>query len=217
MSDQPIEQAIMRALAGNPHVHASEIAVQDLGGGDVILRGTVGSLVQHAEAVRTTRRVPGVHNVEDELAIRPLDVDGRADADTQAAVLDALIDDEQVQAADVRVEARNGVVTLRGLVEYPAQRDRAERVALRVGGVTEVHNELGVWLTVSADDVAERVTNAIGVDAVVGADRIGVRVRDNDVTLTGTVGSPEHRDAAVAAAAGAPGVADVHDEIIIRT
>jgi osmotically-inducible protein OsmY len=36
------------------------------------------------------------------------------------------------------------------------------------------------------------------------------------VTLTGTVRSPQHRAAALAAAAHAPGVADVHDEITVR-
>jgi osmotically-inducible protein OsmY len=68
-------------------------------------------------------------------------------------------------------------------------------------------------MTVSADDVAERVTDAIGADAIVGADQITVNVRDNDVTLTGIVTSREHRNAAVAAAAGSPGVAHVHDEL----
>jgi hypothetical protein len=37
-------------------------------------------------------------------------------------------------------------------------------------------NRLKVWLTVSAEDVAERVTDAIGVDTIVGADGITVTV-----------------------------------------
>ena len=73
-----------------------------------------------------------------------------------------------------------------------------------------------VWLTVSADDVVERVTDAIGRDAIVGADAITVTVENNDATLTGTVGSEQHRDAALEAAAGAPGVAAVHDALTVR-
>ena len=64
MSDQQLEVAVMAALADNPHVHADEIAVQAIGD-DVTLRGTVGSLVQRAEAVRAARDVPGVGLVED--------------------------------------------------------------------------------------------------------------------------------------------------------
>jgi osmotically-inducible protein OsmY len=215
MPDHALERAVMAALADNNVVHADEIAVEALGD-DVILRGTVASPLQRIQAVRTARRVPGVRSVDELLHVRPLGVDGRADADTEAAVIAALIADPEVHSAGIDVDAHGDTVTLYGLVDVAAERDRAERVALRVGGVAHVHNELRVFLTVSADEVAERVTNAIGVDAIVGADRITVEVRDNDVTLTGNVGSPEHRVAALAAAAKAPGVAAVHDGLTVR-
>ena len=77
--------------------------------------------------------------------------DGRADADTQAAVLAALIDDDELHAADIDVEAKDGTVTLSGLVEFRRARDRAERIALGVGGVTFVDNRLKV-LAVPSDD-----------------------------------------------------------------
>jgi osmotically-inducible protein OsmY len=77
--------------------------------------------------------------------------DGRADSDTQAAVLAALIDDDELHAADIDVAAKAGTVTLSGLVEFPSARDRAERIALRVGGVTFVDNRLKV-LAVPPDD-----------------------------------------------------------------
>jgi osmotically-inducible protein OsmY len=207
----------MQALADNPLVHPDEIAAQADEYGDVVLRGTVGSLVQRAEAARTTRRVAGVRDVDDQLRVRLMGVDGQTDADTQAAVLAALIHDDELHGADIEVQAHDGTVTLTGLVELYAQRDRAERVALGVGGVAHVVNRLNVWLTVSSDDVAERITDAIGAAAIVGTDQITVSVVDNDVTLTGIVTSSEHRDAALAAAAGAPGVAHVHDALLVRS
>jgi osmotically-inducible protein OsmY len=215
MSNHELERAVMAALADNHLVQADEIAVEALGD-YVILRGTVGSPVQQVEAMRTARHVPGVRSVDDLLHVRPLGIDGRADADTEAAIIAALIDDGKVPAAGIDVDANGSIVTLTGLVDVASQRDRAERIALRVGGVEHVVNELRVFLTVSADEVAERVTDAIGFDAIVGADRISVDVRDNDVTLTGTVSSPGHRAAALAAAANAPGVMDVHDGLTVR-
>jgi len=212
-----LQQAVMEALADNPIVHADEIAVDVLdAAGDIVLRGTVGSPIQQVEAVRVAAGVPGVRHVDDGLDVRLMGIDGRTEADTEAAVLDALIADTQVHAGDVEVDADDGAVTLRGLVELPSQRDRAERIVMAVPGVTSVDNRLRVWLTVSVDDVAERVTDAIGRDAIVGADAITVAVVDNDVTLTGTVGSAEHREAALDAAAGAPGVAAVHDALTVR-
>jgi osmotically-inducible protein OsmY len=215
VSNQRLERAVMAALADNRRVHADEITVEAIDD-SAIVRGTVASPVQHMEVLRTARGVPGVRRVEDMLHLRRLGIDARADADTEAAVLSALIADDERTATGIDVDADGDRVTLRGLVDLETDRDRAERVALRVGGVAHVHNDLRVVDVVSADDIAERVTNAIGVDAIVGADRISVRVRDNDVTLTGTVRSSEHRAAALAAAANAPGVHDVHDEITVR-
>jgi len=216
MSDHQLELAVMAALADNRHVNADEIAVQAIGD-DVTLHGTVPNLVQHAEAMRTAHEVPGVGRVEDRLHVRAQGYLDHVDADTEAAVIAALIADGDVPAAGIDVNADGDRVTLSGLVDLEEQRDRAERVALAVGGVASVHNKLRVLLPVSADDVAERITDAIGFDAIVGADRIRVDVRDNDVTLTGTVRAPEDRSAALAAAAGAPGVVDVHDAIVVRT
>ena len=161
MSDSTLEKAVMDALADNRRVHADEIAVQAIDGA-VILRGTVGSLVQQAEAARTARRVLGVRNVEDQLQVRPMGPDERADADTKAAVLAALIDDDDLHAADIDVKADDGTVTLSGLVEFARSRDRAERVALGVAGVAQVHNRLKVLVPVSPDDVPRRPSISAG-------------------------------------------------------
>ena len=215
MSDQSLERAVMTAIADNDLVHADELAVE-VHGDYVILRGTVGSLMQRAEALRTARRVPGVDAVDALVHVRPLGGNGLADADTEAAVMAALIDDGGVPAFSIEVDAHGDAVTLSGLVDARSQRDRAKRIALRVGGVAQVHNELRVLSIVSPDEVAERVTDAIGVDAQIGGDRISVGVRDNDVTLSGIVGSPDHREVALAAAARAPGVMSVRDELTVR-
>ena len=211
-----LRAAVMEALAGNPRVRADEIVVETLGeSGHIVLRGTVGGLVQQAEAVRTAEKVPGVRHVDDDLDVRLMGIDGRAEADTEAAVLDALGADEEVNARDIDVDVKDGAVTLSGLVEVVSQRDRAERIALAVPGVASVENKLRVWLTVSADDVAERVTDALGRDAILGRETITVRVTGNDVVLSGTVTSPAQHDAAIAAAEAAPAVARVHDEITV--
>jgi osmotically-inducible protein OsmY len=69
-----------------------------------------------------------------------------------------------------------------GVVDIASQRDAAERIALRVPRRVRVRNRLKVWIAVSAEDVAERIT-----DAIVSADGITVTVGDDVVTLTGSV------------------------------
>jgi osmotically-inducible protein OsmY len=146
MSDLSLHDAIMTALADNPHVHPDEISVE-VDGGDVTLRGTVGTLVQHAETARTTRRVPGVRRVDDRLRVHPagLDGHGEADDDTQAVLLDAFLADDELHPFDIDVRVRDGSARLRGDVDSDEKREHAQRIALRVPGVVDVRNQLEVW------------------------------------------------------------------------
>ena len=145
MSDLALRGRIIEALADAPHVDVAEIAVECHDDGDVVLRGSVVNLLQRAEAVRTARGVPGVRAVDDQLRTRADGADHRADAKTEAAVLDALILDEAVPTYGVDVDVNGGKVTLCGAVDTASQRDAAERIALRVPGVSEVRNQLTVW------------------------------------------------------------------------
>ena len=146
MSD--LKTRIMSALAHNPYVHPDEIAVETTDGAvdgtDVLLRGTVGSPFQEAQAVETVRDVPGVRGVLNELSVHAMGVDGRADADTEAAVLDTLIRSGDVPMDDVGVAARGETTTLRGEVRTESQRERAEQLAYAVPGVRRVWNRLEV-------------------------------------------------------------------------
>jgi osmotically-inducible protein OsmY len=141
MSDTTLQRDIMQALADSPHVRPDEVAAQVVGG-DVILHGTVGTLVQRDEAGVATRAVPGVRSVDNQLRVRPLAGQRRVDVDTAAAVMDALTADPELHAATLDVESDDGVVTLRGYVPTPEQRERAQRVALGVPGVASVRNRL---------------------------------------------------------------------------
>jgi osmotically-inducible protein OsmY len=145
LPDLALRGRIVAALADVPRVAVSEIAVECHDDGDVVLRGSVVNLRQRAEAVRTARGVPGVRAVDDQLRTRPVGDDHRADAETEAAVLNALILDDAVPAYGIDVDVDGGEVTLRGAVDIASERDAAERIALRVPGVSEVRNRLKVW------------------------------------------------------------------------
>jgi osmotically-inducible protein OsmY len=55
-----------------------------------------------------------------------------------------LADDVVVKGGAMEVEVKDGVVTLRGKVEYGQQKVKAEKLARRVSGVKHVNNELVV-------------------------------------------------------------------------
>jgi osmotically-inducible protein OsmY len=145
LPDLALRGQIIAALADAAHVDVAEIAVECHDDGDVVLRGSVVNLLQRAEAVRTARGVPRVRAVDDQIRTRPAGDDHRADAETEAAVLDALIHDDAVPAYGIDVDVDGGTVTLCGAVDSVSQRDAAERIARRVPGVSEVRNRLKVW------------------------------------------------------------------------
>ena len=110
----------------------------------------------------------------------------------------------------MHVHASDGTVTLSGRVDLPYQREEAAEVAMAVPGVSEIRNDLSVWVRVSVERRDRARDQAIG-DA--GADQLTVSTHHNVVTLSGTVRSAADRDAAIAAAAAATAVVDVEDKI----
>jgi len=67
-----------------------------------------------------------------------------ADKTLAASVKGALLDAKALNAHDIDVVAKRGVVTLFGTTKTHALRSMAEKVAARVSGVTLVENKLAV-------------------------------------------------------------------------
>src|ERR1700691_2340695 len=55
-----------------------------------------------------------------------------------------LADDQVVKGGAMEVEVKDGVVTLRGKVEYGEQKIKAEKLTRKVSGVKQVDNQLVV-------------------------------------------------------------------------
>lgn len=52
--------------------------------------------------------------------------------------------DHATNARDIHVATVDGVVTLRGMAHSESEKDRAEKDAMRIKGVREVHNHIKV-------------------------------------------------------------------------
>jgi osmotically-inducible protein OsmY len=55
-----------------------------------------------------------------------------------------LADDQVVKGGAMEVEVKDGVVTLKGKVEYDEQKTKAGKIARKVSGVKQVDNQLVV-------------------------------------------------------------------------
>jgi osmotically-inducible protein OsmY len=140
MTDEELAKNVAAELAGDPRVDSTLIDVV-ADGGEVLLRGTVGSFWQKREAQRAAERVDGVTGVDNIIDVRLLTEHRRADAELRADVLHALSLNGMVPST-VDATVDDGAVLLSGTVDFEHQREEAVRIAGNVPGVVEVNNDL---------------------------------------------------------------------------
>ena len=212
--DNDLTADVSDELFWDPKVDNTTIAVS-ADGGKITLRGTVGSLREKREAQKAARRVFGVTSVDNQLLVKLMNDDKRADAELRGDVLQALMLDSLVPATvDAKVE--DGFVTLTGTADRQYQRDEAEFVASNIVGALDLFNEIELtYPTPSAGDVQESIKKAFKRNAAIDADDLIISTHNGTVTIDGTVGSWAEHDEALDAAWAAPGVTSVRDEMTV--
>lgn len=115
----------------------------------------------------------------------------RSDADIQAEVLSELKWEPRVQATEIGVAVKDGVVTLTGFVDSYTKRWAAEDATHRVRGVKAVANDIEIRLGVGGErtdpEIAAAAARALQWDALLVPEKIDVTVSKGWITLRGTV------------------------------
>ena len=111
----------------------------------------------------------------------------RTDHELQKDVLAELRWEQGVEASEIGVAVKDGVVTLTGKVDTYLKKWRAEEAAHRVNGVTAVANDIEVRTIGERTDtdIAAAAVHALKWDASLPADKIQVTVDKGWVTLKG--------------------------------
>ena len=113
------------------------------------------------------------------------------DQTLQTMVIDELAWTPDLDAAHIGVAARNGVVTLTGIVGTLTEKLGAERAARRVKGVQGIAQEIAVHPPAAHkhadEEIAERALSILRWDVAVPDLQIQVKVEHGVVTLTGNV------------------------------
>jgi osmotically-inducible protein OsmY len=212
--DNDLVADVTDELFWDPKVDNVAIAVS-ANGGKITLRGTVGSLREKREAQKAAQRVFGVTSVDNQLQVRLMSDQRRADADLRGDVLQALMLDSLVPKT-VDAKVTDGFVTLTGTVNWQYQRDEAEYVASNIVGALDVYDEIDIQHpTPNAADVQESIKKAFKRNAALDADYVDVSTNNGAVTVTGTVRSWAEHDEVLDAAWAAPGVTSVRDDMTI--
>lgn len=203
---------VVQQLDWDPAVDASAVGVAARDGA-VTLTGFVDSYVEKLAAERAAKRVLGVRAVANDIEVR-LRI-GRTDADIARDVAMALRIHAAIPAP-VQAAVHHGHVTLTGTASWLYQAVLAEKAAAHIEGVRHVINRITVVPRAAEHDVQKRIVQALHRLADVDARRIAVHVADGAARLTGTVTTWAERDAATNAAAAAPGVIMVDNQLVVE-
>ena len=145
----------------------------------------------------------------------------KSNSQLQQDVLQELKYEPSIDASQIGVTAKDGIVGLTGSVPSYVEKYTAVQAAERVSGVTAVTDELKVDLPsfhVRNDtDIAKAAVNALEWDVWVSKNRIKVKVEEGWITLSGEVEYKYQRDEAESAVRNLTGVLGVINDIAINS
>ena len=144
----------------------------------------------------------------------------KTDADIQLDVRAELDWEPSVNATQIGVEVKDGIVTLAGHVTSFSEKWDAERAAQRVSGVKALAVEIDVILPGSSKrndaDIARAAENLLDWTSNVPKDRIKIMVEGGWVTLSGEVDWEYQRQAIARSIRHLMGVVGVSDQITLK-
>ncbi|MEY3236753.1 MAG: hypothetical protein RI883_854 [Bacteroidota bacterium] len=143
----------------------------------------------------------------------------RSDLDIQKDVMDELRWELLLNANEIGVAVKNGIVTLTGRVDAYSKKSLAEKATKKVAGVRAVAEEIEVRLTdlgkKTDADIAQAVLNALKWHSLIPEEKIRVKVEKGWVTLEGELEWEFQRKATVRAAEDLDGILGVINNIVI--
>jgi len=144
----------------------------------------------------------------------------KSDAELQRDVMNELTWEPSINAENIGVAAKDGVVTLNGSVDSFAEKWAAERATKRVAGVKAFAENIEVRLPSYSRrtdaDIAHTVANVLEWNVDVPHEQIKVMVQDGWVTLSGEVEWLYEKNAAYDAVRSLTGVRAVTNQIVVK-
>lgn len=139
----------------------------------------------------------------------------------QKDVQDAIKWEPLLNAAEIGVTVKDGIVTLTGVVDTYTKKSEAEDAAKNVAGVKAVIENIKIKFhslsNKSSDDIANEILNAFKWSWEIPTDKIKIKVEDGWVTIDGEVKWNFQKEAANKAVNNLVGVKGVTNNIIIKT
>jgi osmotically-inducible protein OsmY len=146
----------------------------------------------------------------------------KTNEELQADVQDAIKWEPLLNAAEIGVTVKDGVVTLTGTVDSYAKKSEAEDAAKNVAGVQAVVEKIEIKFTSTIglrtdNEIAGEVLDAFKWNYQVPNEGVKIKVENGWVTLDGQLQWNYQKDAAKQSAGNLVGVRGVTNNIIIKS
>jgi len=229
------ETQILSAFSADPLLRAYDLTVS-VDGEHAVLGGAVDSNAAKARAAQSAAAADGIRHVDNRIrvdasAVAPIRERVARSAETitgDATISDSvrsrLLWNTHTEGLDIRIETRDGKVTLTGSAISYAERDVAGIVAANTNGVVGVSNELALTeqprpvakpgdgnesLTQKDSWITSRVKSSLALTRGISGAAIAVTTRRGVVSLSGAVPTKADRESAMQVAQDTRGVKDV--------
>jgi osmotically-inducible protein OsmY len=213
-SDPKLRIDVLEELTFDPSVYHENLSVA-ANDGVVTLSGSVPTYADKYAAEKAAFRVSSVKAIADEIEVRLAGRSMRTDQEIAKAASDALSWHVHIPET-VRISVEDGVVNLRGDVEWQFQRDAANAAMRYLKGIKGLKNRIKIRKSAQPSDIKERIEGALVRGAEDDAHKIMVTTtNDGTVVLTGKVRSRAEMEDARWAAWAAPGVVRVENNLTV--
>ncbi|MDR3542892.1 MAG: BON domain-containing protein [Desulfosporosinus sp.] len=210
IKDKDVELGIIERFQGSNYEDITHLGCR-VSRGIATLLGHVETQSTERLAKRLASQVRGVKEVRSEIQFLEKAVD---DATLVNRVENALVASPWVDAQEIKTEARNGLITLTGLVNTPEAMEWVVETAYQVPGVKAVVSEIFTRHRSQGEDLwlTEQLVAKLGQHRL-NSGQIRAFVQDGIAFLTGEVYSEEHREFAEDVIQYIPGIHDVNNSI----
>ncbi|MFN7926064.1 MAG: BON domain-containing protein [Bryobacteraceae bacterium] len=214
MANKSIRDRVNEELALEPMLEEQRLTVT-ADDGLAVITGVVDSYPKKLAAEHVALRVHGVTCVRSEIVVVLPEPDRRPDAELLSVVCRVLGWTAHVPLQSIDVVVVDGVVELRGEVDWRYHKEAAERAVQSLAGVCGVRNLIRIRPSRMPSRLEDAVLAAIGESALGEVEHIDVHSHEGDVVVSGVVSTWADRDEVERVTWAVPGVrnVDCHVEV----
>lgn len=202
-TDERIESSARKSYVFKTYLKDDDIKIQSEDGA-VTLTGTVSEESHKSLAKETVAGLPGVKSVDNRLEVKGSPPAANSDAWLSAKVRLTLLLHRNVSGSNTEVDAKDGMVTLRGEAASQAQKELTTEYAKDVEGVKDVKNEMP---QVKMSLLSHRSTSAL---------RTTVTTKRGVVTVGGKARNAAEKDLVAKLVSDIHGVKGVNNRMTIE-